>query len=318
MPKIRKKVSRSLKTFLLHLKKRPFILVSLVLLTILILVTPASFSFSSLPSVNLPPRTFDLPSVAPLPVSNDLPLPQISARHVFILDRSSKIVLYQLDGDAQVFPASTTKMMTALVALTNYSLNQVITVSRSYPIGQNIDLQPGEQLTVEQLLYAMLVNSGNDAAEVLAENFPGGRPAFVSAMNTTAEKIHLVHTRFANPTGIDEANHYSSASDLVRLADIALRNPEFSRIVSTENAVVSNHVLNNVNQLLGKIAGVKGVKTGYTEGAGQALVTLVERDDHEVLLAVLGSTDRFTDTEKLITWIYSNFHWENLTADIGE
>ncbi|MEK7186748.1 MAG: serine hydrolase, partial [Patescibacteria group bacterium] len=139
-----------------------------------------------------------------LPTSQNQPAPEISARHVFVLDKLSKTVLFQKAADSEVFPASTTKMMTALVALDKFSLDQIITVSRSYPEGQTIGLQPGEQLSIEQLLYAMLVQSGNDAAEVLAENYPGGRSAFISAMNQKAVDLNLDHTHFANPTGLDE------------------------------------------------------------------------------------------------------------------
>ncbi len=247
--------------------------------------------------------------VSYVPQSQNLPLPQTSARNIFIIDRNSKIVLYQKNADQQVFPASTTKMMTALVVLDNFPLDRTITVTQSYPIGQHVGFKPGETLTVEQLLYALLVQSGNDAAEILAENFPGGRPTFINAMNKKAVELSLIHTQFTNPTGIDESGHYSSAVDLARLAIAALKNPEFARIVSTENTIVATHVLTNVNQLLGKIPGVLGVKTGFTDGAGQSLVTLVNRDGHPVIMVVLGSLDRFGDSEKLINWVYSNFNW---------
>jgi serine-type D-Ala-D-Ala carboxypeptidase (penicillin-binding protein 5/6) len=160
-----------------------------------------------------------------------------------------------------------------------------------------------------------LVQSANDAAEILAENYPGGRPAFIQAMNTKASALDLRHTHFVNPTGLDETGHYSSAADLVRLAEVLVQDHELSRIVSTENAVLSvsdggsSYVVSNVNQLLGKVPGVLGIKTGFTDGAGQALVTLVNRDNHPVLITVLGSQDRFTDSQTLIEWVYSNFTW---------
>lgn len=267
--------------------------------------TPSKFSLSKSPVLDYVP--------APVPVDGGKPVPNISARNVFIMDRNSRIVLYQKLADQKIYPASTTKMLSALVILDNFDLQKQIIVTKSYPIGQNLNLQPGEALSVEQLLYAMLIESANDAAEVLAENFPGGRPAFIDAMNQKAVQIHLDNSHFKNPTGIDEDGHYSTASDLTRLADMALKNPEFSRIVATENAVIATHVVTNVNQLLGKIQGVIGVKTGYTEGAGQSLVTLVDRDSHPVLISLLGSEDRFGDTEKIIDWIYMNFKWENTT-----
>jgi D-alanyl-D-alanine carboxypeptidase (penicillin-binding protein 5/6) len=225
------------------------------------------------------------------------------------------VVVYEKSADQKVFPASTTKMMTAIVALEHYPLQQVLTVTQEYPIGQYIGFKPGEKITVEEMLYGLLVQSGNDAAEILAENFPGGRAAFIAAMNVKAQQIHLTNTNFVNPSGVDEDGHYSTAADLARLGDFALRNDKFAKIVATENAVVtsvdytSSHILNNVNQLLGKVIGVRGIKTGYTEGAGQSLVTLVERDNHSVILAVLGSQDRFADSQALIEWVYSNFQW---------
>lgn len=245
-----------------------------------------------------------------VPVSQNLPPPAVSAKNIFIIDQTSQTVLLQKSADQSVFPASTTKMMTALVTLDNFSLDQTITVTQSYPIGQHVGFKPGETLTVEQLLYALLVQSGNDAAEILAENLPVGRQGFIDLMNTKAATLNLNHTHFVNPTGIDEFGHYSSAADLARLAGAALKNPEFARVVATENTIVATHILTNVNQLLGKIPGVLGVKTGFTDGAGQSLVTLVNRDDHPVIMVVLGSLDRFGDSEKLINWIYTNFHWE--------
>ncbi len=290
-----------------------WVVASLVLIVALLLVTPVVNTFQS-PIIQSGTNRVDF-SPAPLPISQNLPPPPISSRNVFIIDQASKSVLWQKNADEEVLPASTTKMMTAQVALEHYHLDELITITAQYKIGQVVGFKPGETLTVEQLLYALLVQSANDAAETLAENFPGGRAAFVTAMNDKATQIHLTHTHFANPTGIDEDNHYSTAADLARLADVALRQPEFAKIVATENAVISTHVLTNVNQLLGKIPGVIGIKTGYTEGAKQALVTLVKRDNHPVILVVLGSDDRFADTASLITWVYSDWHWQEVSAD---
>lgn len=290
-----------------------WIIASLILAAVLLLVTPIASTFQ-LPGSRLPAAVESGFSAAPLPVSQHISPPSVSARNIFIMDRASKSVLLSQNADQQIFPASTTKMMTALVALDHYQLADTVTVTQEYKIGQYVGFKPGETLTVEQLLYALLVQSGNDAAEILAEGYSGGRSAFISAMNAKAGAIHLTNTQFSNPTGIDEAGHHSTAADLARLADVALRQPTFAKIVATENAVISTHVLTNVNQLLGKIPGVLGVKTGFTEGAGQALVTLVERNDHPVILAVLESKDRFADSAALIDWVYANFRWQNLPA----
>lgn len=285
------------------------------LILIFVSFTTLYFYPRSLTVIAVPPpppvSKFIFPSTTPLltPKSKDLPLPDVSAEHFMILDRDSKQVMYQKDADDPVPPASTTKIMTALIALDAFPLTRQMTVAQEYTDGQVIGFKPGETLTVEQLLYALLVQSGNDAAEILAENYPGGRPEFVAAMNSKAAALHLTHTAFTNPTGLDEVDHYSSAADLARLADVAMDNPEFARIVGTENAVLpGNHVLTNLNQLLGKVPGVLGIKTGFTDNAGQALVTLVNRG-HSIILVVLKSTDRFSDTQKLIDWSYSNFTW---------
>lgn len=260
-----------------------------------------------------------LPTIGPVAfqtvVSLGLPAPAITAKNYFILDLTSRQVLLQKSADSQIYPASTTKMMTALVVIDHFPLTQTITVTKSYPEGQDLGFQPGEQLTVEQLLYALLVYSANDAAEIFAENYVGGREAFISAMNQKVSTFGLNHTHFSNPTGLDEDNHYSSAADLVRLADLLMKNPELARIVSTENAVLttknnsSAHIVTNINELLGQVEGVLGVKTGFTDGAGQALVTLVSRDNHPVMISVMGSIDRFHDTRELIEWIYANHRW---------
>ena len=242
------------------------------------------------------------------PRSTGKSFPDISARNIFVMDQSTGVVLYHQQADDQVAPASTTKIMTALVALEHFPLNREITVTHSYSEGQNLKFQPGEKLTVEQLLYALLVQSANDAAEILAENYMDGRDAFITAMNVRAVDLGLSRTHLTNPTGLDESGHYSSASDLDRLADYAMKDLEFARIVGTENAVISSRVVTNVNELLGKVPGVLGIKTGYTDAAGQSLVTLVDQG-HPVIIVVLGSTDRFADTEKLINWTYSNFTW---------
>ncbi|MEK7504130.1 MAG: D-alanyl-D-alanine carboxypeptidase family protein [Patescibacteria group bacterium] len=258
-------------------------------------------------------------TLPPLPIRKETVVdPEVFARSILVVDRASNVTLWEHNADLRVPPASTTKMMTALVAMEKFPLDQVITVSRSYKIGQSVGFKPGDKVSVEQLLFSLLVYSGNDAAEILAENYEGGRPAFIVAMNAKVDELGLKNTHFVNPTGLDEASHYSTARDLAILADIAMKKIEFAKIVSSESTVIAlennqEYVLKNVNQLLGKIPGVLGVKTGFTEGAGQSLVTLVSRNEHEVILSVLGSGDRFMETEKLIDWVYASFTW--LTLD---
>jgi len=177
-------------------------------------------------------------------------------------------------------------------------------------------LLPGEKITAENLLYGLLVGSGNDAAQTLAENFPGGMANFVSAMNRKAWEIKLSGTHFANPMGLDEENHYSTARDLAQLALIAIKNPSFAKIVSTSEFIATDisgtivHKLKNTNELVGKADGVKGVKTGWTQNAGGCLVSLIEKSGRRIVIVVLGSEDRFGETEKLVDWIFVNFVWK--------
>jgi D-alanyl-D-alanine carboxypeptidase (penicillin-binding protein 5/6) len=241
--------------------------------------------------------------------------PSLTAKNIFVIDRTSQTVLYAKNADDPIYPASTTKMMTAVIAYENYPLHQSLVVTKAFPEGTNIHLRAGEQVTVESLLYALLVQSANDAGEVLADSYPKGREAFIEIMNTKAQDLHLSNTHFLNPTGLDQEGHYSTAADLARLADYLLKFPYLARIVSTQNAVIASadyssfHPLANVNRLLGNVSGVLGVKTGFTDKAGESLVTLVNRDNHEVIISLLGSADRFTDTQNLIDWVYTAFTW---------
>ncbi len=250
-----------------------------------------------------------------LPISKRSSPPEVSAQNIFIIDQKSQSVLFSKDADSRIYPASTTKMMTAIVAKDSFSPDALLTVSKSYPEGQDIGLVSGEKVSLDNMLYALLVLSANDAAEVLAENYPGGRLVFIDQMNIKADKLHLQNTHFQNPTGFDEDGHYSSASDLARIAASLMSDDYLRRIVSAENAVIASadqavvYPISNVNQLLGKVPGVLGVKTGWTDLAGESLVTLINRDGHEVIISLMGSSDRFSDNTKLIDWIYSNFVW---------
>ncbi|MGB9637237.1 MAG: D-alanyl-D-alanine carboxypeptidase family protein [Microgenomates group bacterium] len=257
-----------------------------------------------------------IPPPKPYPVNKGIYLlPELTAKSVFIVDVDSAVVLYQKNADLRLLPASTTKMMTALVALDQYPLEKVLTVGQLVIDGSKIGLLPGEQITVENLLYALLVDSANDAAEVLAQNYPGGESAFVLAMNQKAADLKLENTHFSNPVGLDGKDHYSTAEDLGRLAAVVISQPILAKIVATTEIVISDtsgtikHNLKNTNELVGKVEGVKGIKTGWTQNAGECLVTLVEKGGHRVIIVVLESKSRFAETQSLINWVFGNFEW---------
>lgn len=256
-------------------------------------------------------------SPKPYPISKEVSVPpSLTAKSVIVTDADSAVVLYQKDPDLKLLPASTTKMMTAIIALENYQLDKVLTVGETKVNGNKVKLLSGEKITVENLLYALLVGSANDAAQVLAENFPGGEEAFVSAMNKKALDLKLENTNFTNPMGLDDENHYSTARDLARLAITVIKNPLLARIVSTPEITITDvsgaakHQLRNTNELIGKIEGVRGVKTGWTQNAGGCLVSWIEKADHKVVMVVLDSQDRFEETRSLIDWVFNNFEWK--------
>jgi serine-type D-Ala-D-Ala carboxypeptidase (penicillin-binding protein 5/6) len=252
------------------------------------------------------------------PISKDIQSPSLSARAVFVKDLTTETILFQKNANSRVPIASTTKIMTAIVSSEYFKPNSVLTVNQGATIpGSTVGLSAGEQLSFRSLLYGMLLNSGNDAAFTIAENYPGGVVGFVQAMNNKAAQLKLENTHFENPAGFDNANHYSSAADLGRITQEALKSAELSRIFATKDTSVTSldktrvHKLVNLNKLLTNVKGVLGVKTGYTDLAKENLVGLVERDNHRILTVVLGSDDRFAETTDLMEWVYTNFYWND-------
>jgi len=260
-----------------------------------------------------------------IPVSRvNLPRPDFSAQSVLAIDLASNTTLFEKSPDQPSLPASTTKIVTALVVLDYYPLDEVLTVGDVSIEGQKMRLAKGEKIRVEDLLYGLLMYSANDAAEVLAQNFVGGREFFIEAMNIKAQELGLVNTVFTNPSGLDGESHTTTARDLITVSRAAMENPEFAKIVATQKKTVSSvdgtiiHRLSNINELVGKVDGVLGVKTGWTEFARENLVTYIKRGDREVMIALLGSQDRFGETEKLIDWIFENYDWKKtIVSDSG-
>lgn len=299
-----------------------FYSVGLILLAILIATSMpilVDFSESRLIGLQIPKNNAQVAGIQEYnipPVGGNLPVPGFTARAVFVEDLATDSILYQKNANVSFPIASTTKIMTALVASEYFKQNQILTVKSSATTpGSKVGLIYGENLNFRSLLYGMLLNSGNDAAYAIAENYPGGILGFVSAMNKKVTELNLKNTHFDNPAGFDSPNHYSSASDLGKITEAALQDSQLARIFATkETNIVSTdkkyaHQLFNLNKLLSQMTGVLGVKTGTTEGAKENLVTLIERNNHKILLVVLGSDDRFGETTKLIDWTYSNFTW---------
>lgn len=289
------------------------------LLALIFLFLPPQnhYSFRAFTEEKVFATDFVAPTPAPYPLNQyDVTAPLLTAQGTYVSDIASGATLYEKNPDERLFPASTTKIMTALVALDEYDLDEIVTVKSSPPEGQKMNLFVGETISVENLLYGILVHSANDGALALADHDPGGVSGFVEKMNQKAVELGLTSTHFENPIGLDDLNQYTTVKELAKLSMVAIKNPLIVKIVSVPQITVSDstysyfHSLKNVNELLGKVPGVSGFKTGQTELAGQALVTTVQRGEHKILIVILKSADRFGETEQVINWVFGNFVWK--------
>lgn len=255
-------------------------------------------------------------------LTGQTPFPVLSAEAALAVDTDSGVSLYEKNADTPLYPASTTKIITALVAMDYYPPDMELTVPKVNVDGQKMGLVLGEKIKAEDVLNGLLVYSANDAAEALAQNFPGGRDLFIAAMNIKARQLSLDHSNFKNPSGLDGNTQVTTARDLVRVSEVAMKNPRFAKIVATKEITVKSedgkivHKMVNINKLLGEVPGVMGVKTGWTENARENLVTFIERDGHKVMIAILGSSDRFGETKELIDWIFSNYTWSQVVPTL--
>lgn len=277
--------------------------------------TPTNAAMRAAPATRAPVRTTaSIKLAAP---------PQITAGSAMLYDLTTGKTLYTLNPDNEVPMASTTKIMTAVVALTFGNLDQPITVGADAVALDNqgtsiCGLVLGETLTLREMLYCLMLPSGDDAAIAIADGVGGSQQGFVSLMNLETAMLGLGHTHYANPHGLDQPGHYTSARDLVKLAAYALSSPTFANIVATPtmvlpaNATHHEYILTNTNELLAgqpfAYTGAVGVKTGYTGGAGYCLVFAATRPQGTLLGVVLGEPvydARFTDASTLLNWGFS-------------
>lgn len=244
--------------------------------------------------------------------------PQVSAEGIYLVDLPSFTPVFERNAQQRFLPASTSKIMTALVAYDLYKPEDIITVKQIAEEGQVMHLIPGEKITVENLLYGTLVYSANDAAFALANNY--GREKFMKKVNEKAKSLGMNNSNFKNPAGLDNQNQYTTPFDLTLAARELLKNPYLSKIVSTKEITISDvdfkyfHQLTNVNKLLGEIQGLGGLKTGYTENAGENLVSFYKKNGHRFVIVILKSLDRFNDTRNIIKWIEENIGYYSFTA----
>lgn len=249
-------------------------------------------------------------------ISAQISEPVLSAIAAIAYDTNLDKILYQKNIQNKLAPASTTKIMTAIIASEHFNSGDLLTVPRAALVGgSNMGLTAGETLTFRSLLYGMMLNSGNDAAFTIAYNYPGGYGKFIAKMNSRALELGAVNTHFDNPAGFDSPTHYSSAYDLLLIGKEAIKNARLGTVFSTKETSVTSvdksrlHVLKNLNKLLGE-NGVLGIKTGTTEMAGESLVGLIEKNNRTILTVMLNSQDRFGETKNLLDWIFKNYTWK--------
>lgn len=251
----------------------------------------------------------------PIPYLKFSYYPEISAEGVYVVDLPSFTPVLERNTHQSFFPASTTKIVTALVAFDIYQPDQIITIKNPINDGQTMGLIAGEKITVENLLYGILVHSANDAAYALAENF--GLEKFINLMNKKAKDLKMSSTYFVNPAGYDDIKQATTPFDLALAARVLLANKYLAKITATKEITISDvdfkifHKLSNVNKLLGEIQGIGGLKTGYTENAGQNLVSFYKKNGHQFIIVILKSKDRFTDTKNIIAWLEEDIDYLN-------
>ena len=250
--------------------------------------------------------------------------PSISAETAVLIDAFSGKVLYDRRMDAHMYPASTTKILTALLAVEETDPEEDVTVSEnaSKQEGSSIYLTPGEKISMKDLLYGMMLRSGNDAATAVAEAMAGDTETFAEIMNERAASLGLENSHFVNPSGLQDENHYSSAYDLAMITRQALQNDLFREIVSSrtyqaerEGADAYKYFYSK-NKTVFQYEGATGVKIGYTTAAGRCLVASAERDGTELIAVVLNDHDWFEDAYRLLDYGFEAF--ERVTIARGE
>lgn len=248
----------------------------------------------------------------------------LSSTSAVAMDVATKKILWQKNANAANYPASTTKIVTALVAREFYDLDDIITIeSEDLAFGKNVGWNAGDSVRVAEILRALLIVSANEAGMILADHAPGGYDAFIARMNTKAREMGLTQTNFVNPQGFDDDAQRVSARDLA-IASLELLRDDFLRdTVDTAHTTIttaSGHTfdLNNTNKLLSKTGlgySVHGIKTGTTALANEALVSLLEKNSHPIIVVVLSTNSRYNDTMKIADHVFGNYVWQPTTLN---
>ena len=259
-------------------------------------------------------------------------LPNLYSEGIYLMDATTGKVLYEKNADVQYMPASTTKIMTAIIALENCKLTDEVTIGENPPKadGSSIGIEQGEVYTIEELLYGLLLESGNDCAEAIADHIAGSNEAFAKIMNEKAKELGATNTNFKNPSGLTEDGHLTTAHDLALIMRYASQNPDFVRIAQTPSYFYANHPYSNGsekwatnhNPLLKENSPYKYQyaycgKTGYTTAANHSYAATAIKDQQKIVGAFLNATDKaglYTSVGQLFDWGFENFKTEKIVS----
>lgn len=242
--------------------------------------------------------------------------PVVNARSAIAMDVNSKMVLYEKNAREVIPMASTTKIMTCLTAIRYGNIDNKVTISKRAASvgGSTVGYKEGEVISIRELLYGLMLKSGNDAAIAVSEGISGSVENYIKLMNENASEIGLINTHFESPHGLDSDSHYTSAYDLALLTTKAKENNEFNQIVASKSvdgkAMGFSRSYQNINKILYRLEGADGVKTGYTGNAGKCLVTSVKYENHNIVIVVLNCAARWGETEKIMKYIKDNYTYK--------
>lgn len=306
------------------MKKKFFIFIYLFL-TIIINLAPNSIcdDIDNEKAIDVTSEILSSTNTSQLPIA----IPETNSRSCVVIDRNTNTILYGKNENTQRKMASTTKIMTATIIIENCNLNETIEISKKAAGtgGSRLGLKTGDKITIKDLLYGLMLRSGNDAAVALAEYAGGDINGFAELMNKKAYELGLTNTHFQTPHGLDSDEHYTTAYELALLSNYALNNTTFAQIVGTKNYTITINSypknLSNTNELLGNLDGVYGIKTGFTNGANRCLVSACKRNDMDIICVVLGADTknyRTSDSIKIINYIFDNFKPINIKEIINK
>lgn len=256
---------------------------------------------------------------------NTYKAPKVLSKYAICIERTTGTILFENDAYEKTAMASTTKIMTAIIAIEKGNLNDIVTISKKAAQinGSRLDLRENMQISLKDLLYGLMLRSGNDAAIAIAEYISGSTEEFAGLMNEKAKSLGMNNSHFVTPNGLDDDQHYSTAYDMAVLTNYALNNKVFAEIVGTKKISINwngnSREISNTNELLGNYNGVYGVKTGFTFGAGRCLISACKRNGLDVIVVVLGANtkkDRTNDSVKILNYVNSSYEMVDISSII--